>query len=47
MTLDQLWYLEASVHHKQHLVDVIVQARKIDVLARGDWTVCSGSHAMC
>lgn len=47
ITLDLLWYLEASMHHRQHLVDVDVQARKINALARGDWTVCSESHAMC
>lgn len=33
MTLDQCWSLEASVHLKQHLVDMILQARKMNVLA--------------
>lgn len=47
MTLDQCWYLEASMHLKQHLVDMILQVRKMNVLARSDWTVCSGSQAMC
>lgn len=35
------------MHLKQHLVGMILQVRKMNVLARSDWTVRSGSQAMC